>query len=140
MLSSLNAIGAAAPSLKASSGAVMPADSTAVAQFEHALVAPTGKQGVPAIGEPRGTHAGSAPPVSAPQVLGDRMLARLQQVSDSLNHKWTTLSSIGSYQGPTMSNVLQLQLDVAQFTLQTEMLGKISGKAPQQLDQLLRMQ
>lgn len=140
MTPAIDAISATGPAtVEAATPITQPPDAGAIAQFERVLAQPA--QNTAAVA-PAARGAGTPPVLStnAPSALGDRMLAGLQRVSESYAQQRATLSAITNYPGATVSNVLQLQLDVMHFSLQTEMLGKISGKAPQQLDQLLRMQ
>ncbi|AIU28478.1 hypothetical protein LV28_19620 [Pandoraea pnomenusa] len=139
MTSAISAITAtSAEPVAAAALPTAPADGAAVLQFRSALSQPDVSAPAPV------DAARNAATVSAagntPSVFGDRVLAGLQSVSDSFRHQNATLTALSTYPGLSMTGVLQLQADIARFSLQVEMLGKITGKAPQQLDQLLRMQ
>ncbi|VVE48344.1 hypothetical protein PIN31115_04516 [Pandoraea iniqua] len=129
----------AEPTLKlAATASLAPAsptspDSQAVAQFERGLN--------PTSAAPSSSN--TSPPsarVTPNAAVGDRILQGLQRTSEAINSRWSHVNASMNTQDISAHRLLSLQLDVAQFTFQMEMLGKFSSKPPQQLDQLLHTQ
>ncbi|MBH1965540.1 MAG: type III secretion system inner rod subunit SctI [Comamonadaceae bacterium] len=76
-----------------------------------------------------------------PQSLGDRMLASLQTRSDDFNAMFeATKSQLQTDQSMGMRELMALQLQVTQMSVQYEMLGKFVSRATQNVDQLVRIQ
>lgn len=74
--------------------------------------------------------------------LGDRILRGLNRVQSSFGE------TVGAVQksldpgapAPGVSDLLRLQLSMAQLSLQAELVGKVIGRSTQNIDQLVRMQ
>ena len=74
--------------------------------------------------------------------LGDRILRGLNRVQSSFSE------TVGAVQksldpgapAPGVSDLLRLQLSMAQLSLQAELVGKVIGRSTQNIDQLVRMQ
>jgi type III secretion protein I len=77
-----------------------------------------------------------------PATLGDQVLQGLQKVQgDFQGH----LQSVGrmldpSAAAPGVTELLRLQLGMAQLAVQVEVVGKAIGRSTQNIDQLVRMQ
>ena len=74
--------------------------------------------------------------------LGDRILRGLNRVQSSFGE---TVSAVQKSldpgaPAPGVSDLLRLQLSMAQLSLQAELVGKVIGRSTQNIDQLVRMQ
>ena len=74
--------------------------------------------------------------------LGDRILQGLNRVQSSFGE---TVSAVQKSLDPGapppgVSDLLRLQLSMAQLSLQAELVGKVIGRSTQNIDQLVRMQ
>lgn len=74
--------------------------------------------------------------------LGDRILRGLNRVQSSFGD---TVSAVQrslepGAPAPGVSDLLRLQLSMAQLSLQAELVGKVIGRSTQNIDQLVRLQ
>ncbi|MET4580099.1 type III secretion system inner rod subunit SctI [Ottowia thiooxydans] len=75
------------------------------------------------------------------ETRGDRMLASLQGVSEDFRNTWTTLQTeLQSDQSMSLRDMMNLQLQVTQMSVQFELLGKVVSRSTQNFDQLVRVQ
>lgn len=105
-------------------------DPLAVRDFQAALAAPPAQAPGPvAQGAPGGT-------------LGDAILHGLRSVQGDYRR---TVADVGraleaAGTAPSMQEMLRMQLSLAQWSVQTELAGKVIGRSTQNIDQLVRMQ
>ena len=78
----------------------------------------------------------------APGSVGDRILAGMQGVSAEFQTAWKSVSASLEANAPAMSmqDLLKLQLQLVQVSVQYDMVGKAVSKSTQNFDQLVRMQ
>ena len=86
------------------------------------------------------------PPV-APTTSGDGEMLHgltdsLQSISSGIREKSLAISSIvnGQQRPPTVSEMLKVQMDIAQLSLQTQWVGDLVSKAGKNIDQLTHLQ
>lgn len=78
---------------------------------------------------------------AVPQTLGDRLLNSLQTKSDDFTAKFeATKKQLEADQSMGARELLSMQLQVTQMSVQYEMLGKVVSRATQNVDQLVRIQ
>ncbi len=77
-----------------------------------------------------------------PSSVGDRILAGMQGVSAEFQTAWKSVSASLEANAPAMSmqDLLKLQLQLVQVSVQYDMVGKAVSKSTQNFDQLVRMQ
>ncbi|MGI4982183.1 MAG: type III secretion system inner rod subunit SctI [Janthinobacterium lividum] len=81
--------------------------------------------------------AGMAP--EAGMHAGERILAKLQEVSTSAGETWNRMTHFATVAGePTMANLLQIQMSAMQASVQFDYLGKIISRTTQNIDQLIK--
>ncbi|MDT4869445.1 Type III secretion basal body protein I, YscI, HrpB, PscI [compost metagenome] len=83
-----------------------------------------------------------APPVDAvPQTLGNQILASLRTTTTEYSEKWQGISSrmdaISAQ--PSVAEMVRLQADLLQVSVQYEMVGKAVSRTTQNIDSLVRM-
>jgi type III secretion protein I len=80
------------------------------------------------------------PPDAVP-TLGNQILSGLRSVSNDLSDKWRGLAngldSIGTR--PAVSDMLRVQTQLLQVSVQYEMVGKVVSRSTQNIDTLVRM-
>ena len=111
------------------------------ARFTELMAAPTPPASPAAIPQAIPQAIAEAYP-SSEGSLGDRILRGLNRVQSSFGE------TVGAVQksldpgapAPGVSDLLRLQLSMAQLSLQAELVGKVIGRSTQNIDQLVRMQ
>jgi type III secretion protein I len=95
----------------------------------------------PADPAPLSAAIGRAYPV-ADGTLGERILQGLNGVQSNFKDTMAAVSKSLDTAGapPSVSDLLRLQLSMAQLSLQAELVGKVIGRSTQNIDQLVRMQ
>ena len=72
---------------------------------------------------------------------GERILAKLQEVSTSAGETWNRMTHFATVAGePTMAHLLQIQMSAMQASVQFDYLGKIISRSTQNIDQLIKTQ
>ncbi|MCY1198926.1 MAG: type III secretion system inner rod subunit SctI [Achromobacter veterisilvae] len=83
----------------------------------------------------------AAPVDAAPQTLGNQILASLRSTTTEYSEKWQGISSrmdaIASQ--PSVADMMRLQADLLQVSVQYEMVGKAVSRTTQNIDSLVRM-
>ncbi len=121
--------------------AVQPAtpNDLAAARFSALMQAP------PAAATPTAQAAAAAvnsANVAEPHSVGDRILAGMQGVSSDFQAAWKSVSASLDANASTMSmqDLLKLQLQLVQVSVQYDLVGKAVSKSTQNFDQLVRVQ
>jgi len=140
------ALGPARPALVENATPLTPAApaAEAVAAWQTALAPPTAASAPPAVpATPTDLRAAVLQayplPAAAETGLGDRILGGLQGVQQRFDAQLQAVSR--TLDGtPSTSELLRLQLGMAQMAFQVELVGKAISRGTQNIDQLLRMQ
>src|SRR5262245_49076648 len=78
-------------------------------------------------------------PPNTPPTMGDAVLAGLHKVSDHMHGKFEKVQKVLG--GPaTVVDMLSLQAHMAMLSVEMELVGKISAKASQTIDTLVKQQ
>ncbi len=134
-MDAVNGIGAAA--LAAVSGAVAaPAarvDEATAAGFA-AMVAPEAQAEAAATHAP-GPSSGSATP-------GDAILDGMRSIGSQFSTHWDAMKAAVDQSAQTMSvaDMLRVQMQLIQLSVQVELVGKAIGRTSQNIDQLVKLQ
>lgn len=73
--------------------------------------------------------------------VGDRILSGIQSVSGDFQTAWKAVAeTVSSDQMTSMQDMLRLQLQLAQVTVQYDLVGKAISRSTQNFDQLVRVQ
>ena len=118
---------------------VAPADQLATERFAALMEAPQ----TPALGGiPAALQAAFAPPPpDATSTLGGQILSGLQGMASDFSGKWhhiaQSLDSMGSE--PAISDMLRMQTELLQVSVQYELVGKAVARSTQNIDTLVRM-
>lgn len=77
-----------------------------------------------------------------PPSLGQSILESINAVRTQFDASATRIESMLNAQSPdmTVSDMLSVQMQITTFTLQQDLMGKIVGKATQNVDQMLKAQ
>jgi type III secretion protein I len=87
-------------------------------------------------------NAASAPaPALQGQSLGHQILAGLQSASSSYSQRWRDVATGLEHmvKNPTAANMLKVQSEMLQASVQYELLGKAVSRSTQNIDTLVRM-
>lgn len=135
-LSSATPVLGAAPAPKAAPdslaaarfSAIMGHQPTPVAEAVQAALAPAA--------------AGSGVAATTPGSMGERILAGMNNVSSDFQSAWKSVSTVldASDKNMNMQDLLKLQLQLVQVSVQYDLVGKAVSRSTQNLDQLLRLQ
>lgn len=117
---------------------VVPSD-LAVQRFNEIMQAAPGAQptaGALAVQSALGAQAAS------PATLGSRILDSVQRTSTELSSRWQQVSATLDRSGHTLSvtDMLRIQTDLVQVSVQYELVGKAVAKSAQDVDSLVRIQ
>ncbi len=120
-----------------------PADPVAVQRFGDSLAAaPVPAGSIPSVGATPDSGAvlrtQDAPRI--PGTLGDNILKGLQNVSEDFRKSWSNVNATLDGKVDTISELLKLQMSMAQMSLQFELVGKGVSRATQNIDQLVKLQ
>ncbi len=113
----------------------------AVEQFNAVMNAPS-----PAVSSSSGAQAAggatAAPVDDGPASLGNRILSGLERSSTELSSRWNSISTRldQTASAPRLSDMLRVQAELLQVSVQSEMVGKAVSKSTQNLDSMVRMQ
>lgn len=136
-----SAISATLPLAPAPAAAVVPAapDQHATARFAELMgTAPVLPNGGVAAMDPS-LSATVVPPASAS--MGDRILGGIQGLSDDMHSAWSSVSStLDSASLVSTQDLLKLQLNLTQVSVQYELVGKAISRTTQNFDQLVKIQ
>lgn len=81
------------------------------------------------------------PPPPQDRTMGDSILASMQSVSSGFKQSMGMVqAALDSGQAMTMSDMLRVQMGLAQVSVQYELVGKAVSRAAQNLDQLVKLQ
>lgn len=85
--------------------------------------------------------AALALPPPQDRTMGDSILASMQSVSSGFKQSMGMVqAALDSGQAMTMSDMLRVQMGLAQVSVQYELVGKAVSRAAQNLDQLVKLQ
>jgi type III secretion protein I len=112
-----------------------------VARFQAAMASPTE---APDAAPVNATSASSlqvdAPTVPKPASLGDAIIASLQSASVDVQAKWGHVSSMLANKELSITEALNVQMNVLQVSVQYDLISKGITKTVQNLDQTLKTQ
>jgi type III secretion system YscI/HrpB-like protein len=119
----------------------VPAEAANTAYFSSLMSAPS-------VSEPAATAsvAASVQTTNMPspvhgQTLGDTVLQGMQKVSTDMQHSWATVGQVlDGKSSLSVSDLLKVQMELIQTSLQFDFLGKVVGRTTQNVDQLVKLQ
>lgn len=135
--------------IAALSAALAPLQSASLAQpgqlamerFNALMAAP--EAGTPALtGLQAALQSAFTPAVdSAPATLGNQILASLRSTTTEYSEKWQNISGRldAMSSAPAIADMLRLQADLVQVSVQYELVGKAVSRTTQNIDSLVRM-
>lgn len=119
-----------------------PASPQAMERFNAIMQADTAQQATAAI--PAGaTEAAAAATSPGPLSLGTQILGGLQKTAGEVSGQWTSITEqLGkaSTATPNIADLLQVQTQLLQVSVQYELVGKAISKSTQNIDTMVRMQ
>ncbi|WP_298208980.1 type III secretion system inner rod subunit SctI [Acidovorax sp.] len=138
-------VATALPALSAPAVATAVPDASATARFAALMQAPapTAMDNVAASMESRSMVNGSTPAaIQGPSSVGDRILAGMQGVSGEFQSAWKSVAASldAGPQAMGMQDLLKLQLQLVQVSVQYDLVGKAVSRSTQNFDQLVRIQ
>ena len=116
-------------------------DSLAAAQFA-ALMAPVPAAAVAPAPGAAALAATSGAGLAGPVSVGDRILSGMHGVAGDMQTAWGNISGMlraGEHQ-VGIQDMLRLQMNLMQVTMQYELVGKAVSRAGQNIDHLVRLQ
>lgn len=130
-------ISAAMPGTEVASTAATP-DARATARFAEIMEAGPASAPVATSAPPPTAFAAS---VDCTQTLGDRILNGLSGASAEFQQSLKNVNAVldGS-QAMTLSDLLKMQLNLTQVSIQYDLIGKAISRSTQNLDQLVKIQ
>ena len=137
------ALAQVAPGLSATDSiAAAPPDSLAAARFAALMAQPPVPAGaMPALDAPAVAAAPGLEP-AAPASVGDRILSGMHGVAGDMQTAWGNISGMlraGEHQ-VGIQDMLRLQMNLMQVTMQYELVGKAVSRTGQNIDHLVRLQ
>lgn len=139
---SLAAVTSATQALSAPPAALAPPDSLAAARFSAIM----GHQPTPVAEAVQAAlapaAAGTGIAATAPGSMGERILSGMNNVSSDFQSAWKSVSTVleNGDKNMQMQDLLKLQLQLVQVSVQYDLVGKAVSRSTQNLDQLLRLQ
>lgn len=116
-------------------------DSMAAARFSAIMAQPQALSGAAAVPEVptaavTGVGAGGA------SSMGERILSGMQGASGDMQASWKNIAGVleGGDRNVNMHDMLRLQMNLMQVTMQYELVGKAVSRAGQNIDHLVRLQ
>ncbi|MGE8658753.1 MAG: type III secretion system inner rod subunit SctI [Achromobacter sp.] len=78
---------------------------------------------------------------AAPATLGNQILASLRSTTSEYSEKWQNISGRldAMSSAPAIADMLRLQADLVQVSVQYELVGKAVSRTTQNIDSLVRM-
>jgi len=136
---------------QAASAAPNPPSTETVARFENAMGSPSGGPpgqfaALPTGSQPSSEASSASPlaPAEAAVSPGDAILRGLERMSqahtDTMAHVQGQLSSVQPGEMMSTSSMFEMQIAISQLSLQQDIVGKVAGKATQNLDSFLKNQ
>jgi len=118
---------------------VAPADQLATERFNALMNAPQAPSlnGVSAALQ----SAFAATPPDAAPTLGGQILSGLRSMATEFSGKWNTLAQGLDHMGaePAISDMLRMQTELLQVSVQYELVGKAVSRSTQNIDTMVRM-
>ena len=118
---------------------VVPADQLATERFAALMTAPP----EPALSAvPAALQSAFAPQSpDAASTLGGQILSGLQSMASDFSSKWHTIAEglDGMGAQPAISDMLRMQTELLQVSVQYELVGKAVARSTQNIDTLVRM-
>lgn len=137
-----SAIGTTLPLAPATAAPVVPAapDAHATARFAELMgTAPVLPNGAVAAMDP--SLSATAVPAAGPVSMGDRILGGIQGLSDDMHSAWSSVAAtLDSVAQVSTQDLLKLQLNLTQVSVQYELVGKAISRTTQNFDQLVKIQ
>ncbi|CAN7500693.1 hypothetical protein ASF11_24735 [Acidovorax sp. Leaf76] len=134
------------PALSSPAVATAVPDASATARFAALMqappAAPTAMDSVAASMAAQPAAGSTAAAVKGPSSVGDRILAGMQGVSSDFQSAWKSVSASldANSQSMGMQDLLKLQLQLVQVSVQYDLVGKAVSRSTQNFDQLVRIQ
>lgn len=137
------------PALVSTSPSLLPAntpaapDALATARFSALMQQPPAASehiaGATATGSAIAAAASQAPQAHS---VGDRILHGMQGVSNDFQTAWKSVNATldANAQAPNMQDMMRLQLQLVQVSVQYDLVGKAVSRSTQNFDQLVRIQ
>ncbi len=112
---------------------------SALMQAPPAAATPTAQAAAAAVNSVNSANSAN---VAEPHSVGDRILSGMQGVSNDFQAAWKSVSASLDANASTMSmqDLLKLQLQLVQVSVQYDLVGKAVSKSTQNFDQLVRVQ
>jgi type III secretion protein I len=79
-------------------------------------------------------------PRRADSGLGETIMNGLRAASDDMSSRWNAVANVLNSEHVTMSDLLRVQLGLAQVSLQSELVSKVISKSTQEIDELVKLQ
>ena len=118
-----------------------PPEQLATERFNAVMAAP--EAGLPALtGLQSALQSAFTPGVEAtPATLGNQILSSLRSTTTEYSEKWQNISGRLDAMStePSIADMLRLQADLVQVSVQYEMVGKAVSRTTQNIDTLVRM-
>lgn len=118
-----------------------PPEQLATERFNAVMAAP--EAGLPALtGLQSALQSAFTPGVDAtPATLGNQILSSLRSTTTEYSEKWQNISGRLDAMStePSIADMLRLQADLVQVSVQYEMVGKAVSRTTQNIDTLVRM-
>ncbi len=134
-------VATAVPALPAPALTPAVPDASATARFAALMQAPPPSAASPADTVAAAMASGTGQP-PGPSSVGDRILAGMQGVSSEFQSAWKSVAA-SLDAGPEtmgMQDLLKLQLQLVQVSVQYDLVGKAVSRSTQNFDQLVRVQ
>ncbi len=141
IIGSLAALSPATQALTAPTVSMAAPDSLAAARFTAIMGQPTPvAEAVQAALAP--ATAGTGVAATTAGSMGERILSGMNNVSGDFQSAWKSVSTVldAGDKNMNMQDLLKLQLQLVQVSVQYDLMGKAVSRSTQNLDQLLRLQ
>lgn len=146
MISSpIAALAQAAPALAApDSIATTSLDTLAAERFSAIMAQPLAASGAVAVAATPEVSSAAVAAVGtgSSSSMGERILSGMQGVSGTMQASWKNIAGVleGSAGNVNVQDMLKLQMNLMQVTMQYELVGKAVSRAGQNIDHLVRLQ
>ncbi len=117
-----------------------PAWAPDVARFQAAMASPTESADAVSASAVSSSLQADAPSVHKPSSMGDAIIASLQSASADVQSKWGHVSNLLANKELSITEALNVQMNVLQVSVQYDLISKGISKTVQNLDQTLKTQ
>ena len=113
-------------------------DNLAASRFAELMQSPPASEGTPARSVSGVVEIGSTSP---PASLGDRLLQGMERLSGDLKAGWDNVNHVlASPRTLTAHDMLGVQMQLTRIAIEYELVGKVTSRTTQTIDQLERLQ